>query len=124
LRQLVACLATRDVELARRLFATDAESIGDGAGVYHAAPRPIGGADKVLKIYSKLATLSSSGLTVEIRSINGMPALVLDDPAPKRPNAPRAVVMLELDENGLVRTLYSVIAPEKLAHVRFRTETR
>jgi RNA polymerase sigma-70 factor (ECF subfamily) len=120
LHKIVACLATRDVALARHLFAEDTQSIGDGGGVYHAAPRPVVGAEKVLKVYSKLASLSSSAVTVEIRTINDAPALVVDDPAPKRPNAPRVVVFVELDENGLVCALYSVIAPEKLSRIRFR----
>lgn len=117
LHQVVACIASRDLSLARELFAPGARSIGDGGGVFHVSPRPVSGAEKILKIYGKLGTRSSPDVEVEIRRINGLPALVVRDPAPKRPNAPRAVIVLDMDASGRIRTMYSVLAPDKLGAV-------
>jgi hypothetical protein len=70
-------------------------------------------------MYAKLATRAGPDARYSVRSINGVPALVTDDPAPQKPNAPRAVVLIDLDAEGRIRTIYSVLAPKKLSAVRF-----
>jgi RNA polymerase sigma-70 factor (ECF subfamily) len=119
LHQIMACIATRDAAAARDLFEANAVGLGDGGGRYHAARVPVVGAEKIIRMYMKLATRSGPDAKFEIRRVNGLPALVGEDPAPKSPNAPRVVLMIALGPSGRVRSLFSVIAPEKLGHVRW-----
>lgn len=118
-RRLMASLAAHDVEGALSLFAPDACMIGDGGGVQPTARAPLHGAARIVKIYAKLVTKSSPDVAVEIRDVNGVPALVGEDPKPSRPAAPRFVMLIDLDREGRIRTLYSVIAPEKLGAIAF-----
>jgi hypothetical protein len=46
------------------------------------------------------------------------------DPAPKKPNAPRSVLFVDLDAEGRIRTVFSVLAPKKLTAVRFPVPER
>jgi RNA polymerase sigma-70 factor (ECF subfamily) len=115
--RLLACFATRDVAAAQALLASDARSLGDGGGVYHAARKPVVGAEKITKLYMNLAGRSSSEAKVEVRRVNGLPAVIGVDPDPKPPAAPRFVLLLDVDTAGRVRSLYSVIAPDKLGRI-------
>ena len=51
------------------------------------AGKPVVGPDKIARMYIKLGTRASERARFEIRSINGLPAIVFDDPDPKPPNA-------------------------------------
>jgi RNA polymerase sigma-70 factor (ECF subfamily) len=119
LRQMLALIATRDLAAAAMLLAADARALGDGGGVYHAAPAPINGREKIMKVYTKLSTKAGPDAKFEIRRLNGVPALVGEDPNPQRPNAPRLVLFVELNREGKIRELYSVLAPDKLGRVRW-----
>lgn len=122
LKELVVCLASQDLARAATLLASDARSLGDGGGVYHAAPRPVVGAKRIAKLYTKLASNAGPDAKYEIRNINGVPAFVGEDPNPSRPNSPRVVLLIDLDRDGKIRDLYSVIAPDKLSHVTWSRE--
>jgi hypothetical protein len=68
-------------------------------------------------MYRKLATRASDGAQVELKTVNGMPAMVGSDPGAKSPNAPRFLITAELDRTGKIRTLFSVLAPGKLREI-------
>jgi hypothetical protein len=56
---------------------------------------------------------------VAIRTVNGLPALVIET-VPLRPQmAPRLVMRCELDDGGRIRELHSILAPRKLTAVPF-----
>jgi RNA polymerase sigma-70 factor, ECF subfamily len=122
LRQMLALIATQDIAAAASLLAADARSLGDGGGVYHAAPAPVRGAEKIVKLYAKLSTKAGPDAKFEIRRINGVPALIAEDPSPQKPNAPRVVLLIDLNRDGKIREVYSVIAPQKLGRVRWSGE--
>jgi RNA polymerase sigma-70 factor (ECF subfamily) len=124
LGQVMACFAARDIEGVTRLMAADARMVGDGGGVFHTARYEMRGAEKIARMYGKLSTRSGPDLRVEVKSVNGLPAFIADDPSPLKPNAPRAVIMIDLDGTGRVRTLFTVLAPAKLTHVRFPSSER
>jgi RNA polymerase sigma-70 factor (ECF subfamily) len=117
LMRLFASIATNDLVGARALFATDARALSDGGGVQFAGKKPVRGADKIVQMYRKLATRASDGAQVELKTINGMPAMVGSDPGAKSPNAPRFLITAELDRTGKIRTLFSVLAPGKLREI-------
>ncbi|HEX4337475.1 MAG TPA: sigma-70 family RNA polymerase sigma factor [Polyangiaceae bacterium] len=119
LQEILACIATRQAERGRALLTDDTVSLTDGGGVMHAGRAPVYGPEKILRMYMKLATRASPNASFEIRRVNGLPALIAEDPAPNSPNAPRAVVFIDLDAGGKIRAMYSVLAPAKLRHVSF-----
>jgi RNA polymerase sigma-70 factor (ECF subfamily) len=115
---VVACMRRRDVNGLRDLLSVDARSLADGGGATFAARAPVVGNAKIARMYVKLASFSSDQARAEIRTINGLPAIVADDPSPTGPNANRAVFRIELDDRGKIREIHSVLAPIKLARVR------
>jgi RNA polymerase sigma factor (sigma-70 family) len=118
LQEILTCIAFRAAEKGRALLTDDTVSLSDGGGVTPAGRGPVHGPEKILKMYMKLATRASPDASFEIRRINGVPALVCEDPAPKRPNARRVVVFIDLARNGKLKGMYTVVAPAKLAYVR------
>lgn len=117
LQELLACIANREAARGRALLTDDTVALTDGGGVMPAGRAPVHGPEKILRMYMKLATRSSPDASFEIRRVNGMPALVAEDPKPNRPNAPRVVLFIDLSRSGKIRGMYSVVAPAKLAHV-------
>jgi RNA polymerase sigma-70 factor (ECF subfamily) len=118
LQEILTCIATGAAERGRALMTDRTCSLTDGGGL-PAARGPVYGAEKVLKIYMKLATRSSPNVSFEIRRVNGLPALVAEDPAPNRPNAPRVVLLIDLARDGKIRSLFSVVAPGKLGSMHW-----
>jgi RNA polymerase sigma-70 factor (ECF subfamily) len=118
-QRLLAYLSAHDIEGALSLFAPDARLLGDGGGVQPTARAPVHGAARIVKIYSKIITKSSPEIAAEIRNVNGVPAIVGEDPKAARPAAPRFVMLIDLDAAGLIRTMYTVLAPEKLSAIAF-----
>jgi RNA polymerase sigma-70 factor (ECF subfamily) len=119
LQQILTCLVTGAAEIGVAALSPKVQSLGDGGGVIAAGRAAVHGPEKIVRMYMKLATRASKNASVEVRRINGLPALVFEDPAPLRPNAKRVVLLVDLDRAGRVRSLYSVTAPGKLGHVRF-----
>ena len=117
LQEILACIANREAARGRALLTDDTVALTDGGGVMPAGRAPVHGPEKILRMYMKLATRSSPDASFEIRRINGMPALVAEDPRPNRPNAPRVVLFIDLSRTGKIRGMYSVVAPAKLSHV-------
>jgi RNA polymerase sigma-70 factor (ECF subfamily) len=117
LSRMLECLATGTPEEVRDLLSVDVRALSDGGGVQFAAARPVVGASKVAKMYSKLASRSSHAARVDVRTVNGLPALLIDDPSARPPNAPRALVFIELDGASRIRSILSLLAPDKLSRV-------
>ena len=117
--EMMTCFTANDVEGLCRLLSTDVRLIGDGGGVHHAGRTTVRGREKIARMYMKLGHRASAGLQMEVKPLNGMPGVVTMDPAPLKPNAPRAVLIVDLGRSGRVRGIYSVLAPDKLRHVRF-----
>jgi RNA polymerase sigma-70 factor (ECF subfamily) len=119
LQEIIACISLRQAERGRALLTEGTVSITDGGGVMPAGRAPVHGPEKILRMYMKLATRASPDVSIEIRRINGLPALVAEDPRPNRPNAPRVIIFIDLSRAGKIRGMYSVVAPAKLTRVRW-----
>jgi RNA polymerase sigma-70 factor (ECF subfamily) len=113
LRRFLAALAAGDVTAVEALLAEDVRSLSDGGGEFLAAKRPIVGRAKVALAGVKLARAASAGLVAEIRSLNGLPALVVEQPAAGKV-APRFTLQCVVDAEGRITALYSVLATGKL----------
>ena len=117
LAQLLDSLTTRDIDRLRALMAEDVELISDAGGAFVAARRPLAGRRKVATFLHGLAQQSSEMLRppeVTPCFVNGLPAVIIDiDPPPPR-RAPRTLLSMALDESHHIRSLYLIMAPEKL----------
>lgn len=115
LAAFLTAAAMGDVRGAAALLAPEAVSLTDGAGLVTAARRPVRGAAKVALFWSRLAR-NSANFAVELREVNGMPALVSEG-RDARGLARRMVAWVELDLAGQVRGVYAAMAPAKLGDV-------
>jgi RNA polymerase sigma-70 factor (ECF subfamily) len=117
LTQLVQALLSDDVALATSLLRADVEAIGDGGGVYAAAAVPVSGRAKVLALLFGVRRFwPEATSSFAPYAINGAPALLMwrTDPV-AAPIAPRAALCIEVDDDGLIHRVFSVLADKKLA---------
>ena len=89
-------------------------------GEYTALAQPVTARTRVARFYQMAALhRQTSDARSEIRVVNGLPALLTALHAPVRRQAPRSLLRVELDGDGLIREVQVVLAPRKLAAVRF-----
>jgi RNA polymerase sigma-70 factor, ECF subfamily len=96
-------------------LAADAAFYGDGGGKAHAYPRPIMGRDRVGKaLYSLFKAARMFNVSVRAALVNGQPgALTFDADG-------RLISVLALDiADGAIQAAYSIVNPDKLAHLGF-----
>ena len=94
-------------------------SITDGGGRYTALREPLAGKSAVVRFHLETARRRTPISRSEIRWVNGVAALIVET-RPLRPQmAPRLVLRCELDEQGLIRELHTILAPDKLTAVQF-----
>ena len=85
--------------------------VADGGGLRRAAPKPIVGADKVIRFFAGGSSKTEGVVTVERTMVNGNPALVV------RLDGEIDGVMAIRVEDTLITGLYYVRNPEKLTRV-------
>ncbi|MET0494686.1 MAG: RNA polymerase sigma-70 factor [Actinoplanes sp.] len=85
--------------------------VADGGGLRRAAPKPIVGADKVIRFFVGGSSKTEGTVTVERTVVNGNPALVV------RLDGEIDGVMAVRVEDALITGLYYVRNPEKLTRV-------
>ncbi len=113
LRRFLEALLGGDVGAVEALLAEDVRALSDGGGEFLAARKPIAGRAKVALAYLHFARGSPSGLVAEIRSLNGIPSLVGEQPAAENV-APRFVLQCVVDAEGRIVRMYNVLATRKL----------
>jgi RNA polymerase sigma factor (sigma-70 family) len=117
--KFVACMMQQDAAGMEALLAADVRSITDAAGRYTALREPLTGRDRVARFHLETGRRRAPISTTEIRLVNGSPALVIAT-RPLRPQmAPYLVLRLELDADGRIREIQTVLAPGKLTAIRF-----
>ncbi len=117
LTSMLALFAAGDFVGLEGMLATGVRAVSDGGGVTPAAKKPVVGREKVFKMYSNLAQRFSPNAKMQVRIINGVPALVAEDPDVQKPNAARSVLRIELDESGRVCEIQTVLNPAKLTAI-------
>ncbi len=119
LEGFLASLARGDVAGIEKQLADSVRSVSDGAGRFFAARVPILGRARVARFHFKIGAHRLGAARVEIRMVNGLPAMVVElgDPRPGEP--PRAVLLCDVDGDGRIKRLHSVVAPRKLSAIRF-----
>lgn len=119
LAQFIRCLLTQDVDGAAALLTASVRTVTDGGGEYTALHRPLVGRDAVLTLHLRVARRRGAGARVEFRLCNGLPAVVIEYASATKRQAPRAVLRCELDPDGHIRELHTILASRKLTAVRF-----
>ena len=115
LTRFMTALGARDVATMEDMLRDDVCALSDGGGIYNAARRPIIGRARVARMYSKLHQKYGGADRVELRSINGTPALLAWVTPRSARDAPVSLTTVDVDENGKIATVYSIMAPAKLA---------
>ncbi len=108
-------LETRDPQGLLDVLAPDVVLVSDGGGVKRAAPRPVVGAEKLVRFYLGGSSKVEATITCSPTVVNGNPALVLrlDDEIDG--------VMGMRVEDGRITGVYYVRNPEKLTRVETET---
>ncbi len=124
--RFLRCMSTQDVAGMEALLAADVVTLNDTNGRYPAAGVPVVGANKVARFHAGIAGLRRQQLPrIEVRSLNGAPAVVCSyDPPVSDRFAPAFITLGELDDDGRIRRIYTVLAPEKLVRLMNASEAR
>ena len=117
LARFVESLATGDVAAVERLLAEDVRMLSDGGGEFLAARVPVLGRARVAKIYAKLSERRVPS-RVELREVNGLPAVVVEFGEGLPREATRVLVRVDVTPEGLIGELHTVLATPKLAAIR------
>jgi RNA polymerase sigma-70 factor (ECF subfamily) len=119
LEKLLLCMMNQDAAGMEALLADDVRSLTDGGGRYTALREPLVGRRAVVRFHLETARRRAAISSTEFRWINGVAALVVVT-RPLRPQmAPRLVLRCEVDPQGRIRELHTVLNPRKLTAVRF-----
>lgn len=115
----------RDVAGMEALLAEEIVTLNDTNGRYPAAGVAVKGANKVARFHAGIANLRALQPRIEVRWLNGGPAIIgsYDEPVTDR-FAPAFVTLGELDDAGLVRRIYTILAPEKIQRLLRASEAR
>ena len=108
-----AALRAESVEGLVALLAADAEAHSDGGGRAVAARRVVRGAARVARLLAGAYRKRWPGTEARAVAINGRPGLLL-----MHAGRVMSALSLDLDAAGLVRAVYTVRNPDKLARVR------
>jgi RNA polymerase sigma-70 factor (ECF subfamily) len=119
LTRFLACMMQQDAAGMEALLAADVRTTTDAAGRYTALREPLTGRERVARFHLETGRRRAPISTTEIRIVNGAPALVIATRPLRAQMAPQLVLRLELDDDGLIREIQTVLAPGKLTAIRF-----
>jgi len=121
LRRFLLHLSTDNVRAIEALLREDVVALND-PGEFVAARKAVVGRQKVALFHRKitrLVDLGRHGARLGIADLNGLPALVFAYDPKRRDFAPRQVFRVELDADGMIRQIHTVLASKKLGRVGF-----
>jgi RNA polymerase sigma-70 factor (ECF subfamily) len=122
LGQFVVSLASGDMGAIEALLARSVRAVNDAGGEYFAARVPILGPHRVALFHYKISHRRIADTRSTVSMINGLPALVIEVNDQRHREPPRFVLRCEIDNEGRISRLYSVIAARKLSAIRFDFE--
>lgn len=108
---LLAAVSAGDVAAVMSHLAPDVVELSDGGAAHRAGRRPVVGPERVARY---LVNLAKRGPHLSIRycEINARPGLLLTEG-----DEPFMAMSVDFDNEGLINRLFSVLNPEKLAHL-------
>jgi RNA polymerase sigma-70 factor (ECF subfamily) len=117
LLQFLQGLERHDVGAIETLLAEDVRTTTDGGGEFRSALRTIEGRENVMRFYLAVAEHAANAI-MRIPSLNGLPSLVVDLPAPPAGIAPRFTLTVVVNRQGQIAHVYVVSASSKLTALR------
>ncbi|MCY1017942.1 sigma-70 family RNA polymerase sigma factor [Pyxidicoccus sp. MSG2] len=122
LEGFMGALLSGDVAAAEALLSSDVRALTDGGGQVRAAHVPVVGAKRVLTFLQRLMELRGAPVAFEIQMLNGLPALVFAFAEAEDPMyASHAVMRVDVDGDGRITRIHSVLTDRKLAGLRLPT---
>jgi len=115
----LVALASRSCQRIEALLCDDAREYSDGGGEFVAALNPIVGAHAVASFFAGITPVDVASYRVELRMLNGLPAVLVRLVSPEPRQAPRMAVLPELGADGKFRVIRSVLASRKLDALDF-----
>ena len=119
LEKLLACMMRQDAAGMEALLTDDVRSVTDGGGRYTALHEPLVGKPAVVRFHLETARRRAAISSTEFRWVNGGAALVVVTRPLRRQMAPQLVMRCEVDGDGRIRELHTILNPDKLTAVRF-----
>ncbi|TFH19588.1 MAG: sigma-70 family RNA polymerase sigma factor, partial [Myxococcales bacterium] len=121
LESFMRCLAEQDVDGLAELLADNVRTVTDPDGTYTAVKRPLSGRHAVSRLYLSVAKRRMKVANFDICVANGLPVVVVNFAESERQQAPCALIHCELDSEGLIREIDTVLGPRKLADILGKT---
>jgi len=122
LERFVGALAAADLPALESLLAESVRAVSDGAGEFHAARVPILGRARVARFHWNIARRRTAATPpeVELRMLNGLPALIVRMTDRARGEAAEFVIRADVDGEGQIVALHSILATRKLTAITRR----
>jgi RNA polymerase sigma-70 factor (ECF subfamily) len=118
LERLLGCLLSQDTRGLESLLVEAVQTVTDANGEYTALATPLVGRPRVSRFYLQASASRLAGNPrVDIRTVNGLPAALITLTRPVRRQAPRSLILLDLGDDGRIRTIHTVLAAQKLLKV-------
>ena len=114
LERFLELLGAGDVDAIEGMLAADVRAVADGGGEFTAILRPVSGPFRVARLFARLRASRHERARVEIRSMNGFPAAVVEFRIADGRRPPRLLVALDTDPTGLVSTIRVIVNSRKL----------
>lgn len=119
LQRLSAAVLSNDTEAIERALSPSVVALSDGAGEFFAAKVAIVGRTRVARFYRNIFQRRAIASSFRPGMINGFPGIIGEFFDGRRGEPPRVVNCFEIDDEGLVVRLYSVLATRKLSAIHF-----
>lgn len=117
LERFLGALARGDVPAVEALLAEDVVHLSDAGGEFASARAPVRGRARVARLYLGLAEKGRGRTGMALCRLNGQPAAVVAVQSDDRRSAPRLTLHVQLDPEGRICGLFTVLASAKLARV-------
>jgi RNA polymerase sigma-70 factor (ECF subfamily) len=117
LERFMTALASDDVPAVEAMLAESVRAYSDGGGEFFAARVPVVGRAKVARFFCNIARRRGEIAGATFRMMNGLPALVTEFAHEATGEARWLVTRLDIDADGRIMALHSVLASRKLTGV-------
>lgn len=118
LQRFLTALAMDDAKGMEATLRDDARMLSDGGGEYFAARVAVLGPERIARFYRRV---KRPGVAMSVRAteVNGLPALLVEFDEAHGKLAPRVVTRVDVDADGKIAALHSILASDKLAALHF-----
>jgi RNA polymerase sigma factor (sigma-70 family) len=117
LQRFLELLGAGDVRGIERMLAADVKALSDGGGEFAASLKPIVGVAAVARFFARLASSRTGRTHVAIRPVNAFPAALFEFASSRGRRAPRLLLSIDLNRDGLIAGVRVIASSTKLARL-------